>query len=427
MNEIGVVIMDLYYHSRFLYSMFKKCRKLYISIMVLTTKKFWSEVKKHAVDSFKYDVPLKPHSMNHRNFKDHIFKMRYKYNNEIKIIMIPNNHKYVKKLAESMEKKGVDVNLFPSFSYATPGNFVKTILLKFKGYKIIHIQWVYVFPFDWLMKFYVNLSKKLGYKIVWSIHDIHDSALESRFSHKEKMLWMYHAADYKFIHYKSNIELLKKQLGVEPTDIEVVYHPLFDESYPNHVTQKEARRLLGIPENKKVLLLFGKIAKYKGVDLFAKALRNLNGNYYGLIVGRKWDKNLIKDVKERDIRNLKIIDEYIPDEEVQHYFNACDVVVAPYISITTSGVVLLAFSFRKPVITTNLGGMPEVVVNGKTGLLIPSNDAEALVTAIKKIFTMDYQKMGENAYKLASEKFTWEKLAEQTIKIYEKVLENKNK
>jgi len=344
--------------------------------------------------------------------------------NKIRAIIIPNNHKYIEKLKESLEKRGIKVKLMPPFHYATPFNFMRLIFLKLKKYNIIHVQWVYIFPFIWFMKLFVNLSKKLGFKIIYTIHDIHDSALQNRLSSKQKVIWMYIHSDYRFIHYKSNIYLLKKKFRIKPKNIEIIYHPLFEESYPNKVNQKESRKWLSISEDKKVLLLFGKLSSYKGIEIFAKALQKLDNRYYGLMVGRKWDTYLVEEIKKLNLKNLKIIDKYIPDEELQYYFNACDVVVAPYLDITTSGIVLLAYSFAKPVITTSIGGLPEVVVDEKTGLLIPPNDVDALVNAIKKIFTMDYKKMGERAHKVAKEKFTWEKLAEQTIKVYEKVLEN---
>lgn len=340
--------------------------------------------------------------------------------------MAPGNHKYVEKLAMSLRKKGCSVDLIPPFHYATPFNFLKTMLLR-NEYDVIHIQWIHIFPFGWLMKLFVSLAKKLGYKIIFTVHDIHEAALSAYLSNREKMRWMYNNADYRFIHYRSNLNALEIQLGVTPTDIEVVYHPVFEDSYPNTCTRTEARRWLGISEDKKVVLLFGKLAKYKGVEVFADAVEELDENYLGLLVGKEWDTGLLNRIKARGIPNLEIIGKFVTEEEVQYYFNACDVVVAPYLTISTSGVVLLAYAFAKPVITTHVGGMPEVVWHEQTGLLVPPDDVTALVNNIKKIFTMDYKEMGRLAYERAQEKFTWERLAEQTIKVYKRVLENENK
>lgn len=343
-----------------------------------------------------------------------------------KVIMIPHNHEYIFRLKEELEKEGIEVVLLKPFHYSTLANFLKIISLKFKGYRIIHLHWLYVFPFFWLMKLFVKFSKKLRYKIVWTIHNILPH--ERRKGDVEMVRWLYKNADYKFIHYKINLENLKKILNVEPENIEVIYHPIFD-LYPKEISKEKARKKLGIPMNKKVLLCFGMIRKYKGMELFADAIEKLGNDYIGIVAGKRKSEEVASYLKkkERELKNLIVVDEFIPDEDVQIYFNACDVVVLPYTSITTSGAALLAYYFAKPVITTDLGGLPEIVINGKNGLLVQPNDTDALVEAIKKIFNMDYENMGKEAYKMAKEKFTWERLAEQTIKVYEKVLKNENK
>ena len=343
-----------------------------------------------------------------------------------KVIMLPHNHEYIFRLKEELEKEGVKIALLKPFHYSTLANFLKVFFLKFKGYRIIHVHWLYVFPFFWLMKLFVKFSKKLGYKIVWTVHNILPH--ERRKGDIEMVRWFYKNADYKFIHYKINLENLKKILNVEPENIEVIYHPIFD-AYPNEISKEEARKKLGIPVNKKILLCFGMIRKYKGMELFADAMEKLGNDYIGIIAGKRKSKEVATYLKkkEKELENLIVVDKFIPDENVQIYFNACDVVVLPYTSITTSGVVSLAYSFAKPVITTNVGGLPEIVINGKTGFLVEPNNTDALVKAIKEIFNMDYEKMGKEAYKMAKERYTWKRLAEQTIKVYEKVLKNEDK
>ena len=197
-----------------------------------------------------------------------------------KVIMIPHNHEYIFRLKKELEKEGVEVKLLKPFHYSTFANFIKIFFLKFKGYKIIHVHWLYVFPFFWLMKLFVKFSKKLGYKIVWTIHNILPH--ERKKGDVEMTRWFYKNADYKFIHYKINLENLRKILNVEPENIEVIYHPIFD-SYPNEISKEEARRKLGIPMDKKVVLCFGMIRKYKGMELFADAIEKLGSDYIGII------------------------------------------------------------------------------------------------------------------------------------------------
>lgn len=349
---------------------------------------------------------------------------------KLKVVMIPNNHDYIVSLKRSLEEKGVYVFLLPPFHYATPYNILKLLQLKLKGYILFHIHFEYVFPFTFFMKILIRLLKGIGYKVIWTIHDISSDYKYSntKLRSKEKSRWLYQESDYKFVHYKSNIEKLKNCFDADIDNVEIIFHPYFN--YKNNIKKEEARNILKIASNKKVLLSFGMIKRYKGHVELIESFEKLDDSFVCLIVGLgKHDIKTTKYLKNKakKIPNLIFIDKYIQSDNIQIYFNASDVVVLPYKDITQSGIVPLAYSFSKPVITTNVGALSEMVIDGKTGLIIPPNDTEALTTAIKKIFTMDYKKIGENAYKLAQDKFTWEKLAEQTIKVYEGVVVNKNK
>jgi len=341
---------------------------------------------------------------------------------DINVIMIPHNHEYIHELKKSLQKKKVNVYLMKPFHYSTPMNFLKFIWLRSKGYKIIHIHWVYIFPFTILMKFSILFAKLLGFKIVWTVHNV----LPHNYKQKDigKTRWFFNNVDYKLINYKSNINKIKSDLKINTgKKYKIIYHPIFN-SYPNTISKEDARKKLNLPMDKKILLCFGMIRSYKGMDLFAECFKYLNNDYIGLIVGESRNKELLKKLEDyqESLDNLKIIPKRIENEKVQLYFNACDVVVLPYYEITTSGVVLLAYSFGKPVITTCVGGLPEVVINKKTGILIEPNNLKVLLESIKRIFNMDYQKMGENGKKLANERFTWDILADKTISAYKNVV-----
>lgn len=344
----------------------------------------------------------------------------------MKVIMIPDNHDYIKQLKNSLESEGVDVTLMSYFHYAAPYNFLKIMILKLKGFNIFHIHFEYSFPFTFFMKFLIKFLKMLDYKIVWTAHDIYSEYIYKKLRSKEKSRWLYENVDYKFVHYKSNLTRVKECFDVEINNVEVIFHPSFD--YPNTISREEARKSLGIPSSKKVLLSFGMIKRYKGQIELIKAFEKLDKSYFCLIVGSgkndiettEYIKNKAKQYKDR----LLFIDKYIPEDEIQIYFNASDVVVLPYTEITQSGIVPLAQSFSKPVIATDVGALSEMVIHGKTGLLIPPNDLNALEKSIKEIFAMDINQMSKNAHS-EGKKHSWENLAKQTIKIYRKVLDGK--
>lgn len=340
----------------------------------------------------------------------------------MKVLMIPDiKHPYMLKLGEELNREGIEVSYIKSFHYSTPMNIIKTIYLRLRGYDIIHIHWMFVFPFIFMMKFYVKFAHLLGYKVVWSIHDIlpHDQHTEKS---KKKAVWFYNNVDYKFIHYRSNVKVLKETLGVEEKDLKVIYHPSLEESYPNEVSKEEARKELGIPMDSKVSLCFGHMRGYKGVDIFLDAMKLLGDDHHGLIVGKPQDKELYRRIESESsgMSNVTVVPRMVDASEVQTYLNACDVLVAPYRHITTSGVTLLAYSFSRPVISTSLGCIPEVIKNGRTGLIVEENIPESIAAAIRKIFTMDHEKMGKDAYAL-SKKFSWEGLCKKTIEGYKEI------
>jgi glycosyltransferase involved in cell wall biosynthesis len=129
-----------------------------------------------------------------------------------------------------------------------------------------------------------------------------------------------------------------------------------------------------------------------------------------LIVGEFWrDKQeYLAQIDRLGIaQDVVIVDQYVPNEKVPIYFSAADVVVLPYIDVTQSGVVQLAFGFGVPVITTRVGGLPEVVVNGETGLLVTPCDSRLLAEAVCHYFAYNLGQQMSNAVKVASQQFGW--------------------
>ncbi len=338
-----------------------------------------------------------------------------------KTVMIPHDHEYIHRLCQSLAQRDVEVSLFPPFHYATPLNFLRLWWLRRQGYSVVHVHWLYVFPFVWLMKLFVRWCRVLGYRLVWTVHNVlpHEASAVD----VEKTRWLYLQADAVFVHYEANVERLRDILDVDTGKVTVIAHPTFEDSYPDEVDRDEARRRLGIPLEKKVALCFGMMRPYKGMEVFADAMAGLDDDYLGLVVGSGESREVVASLqeKERSVSNLRVVPRYVPDQEVQLYFNAADVVVLPYRRISTSGVVPLAYSFHRPVVTTHCGGMPEVVREGETGLLVPPGDVDALRDAVVELFSMDYQGMGDRAYVWATSRFSWRRLAGRTAGVYREV------
>ncbi len=194
-------------------------------------------------------------------------------------------------------------------------------------------------------------------------------------------------------------------------------HPTYDAFNFGNYTKESARAELGLSKDERVMLFFGFVREYKGLKYLIKAMPEIAGRVNDaklMIVGDFGDA---KDEYEALIagtgvsENIMTVGGYIPDGEVEKYFAACDVAVLPYISATQSGIVQIAFGFEKPVIVTNVGGLPEVVKDGETGLVIEPEDSAAIADAAARFFSDDAEKYSEAVRKEAY-RFSWDRMTE---------------
>jgi glycosyltransferase involved in cell wall biosynthesis len=107
---------------------------------------------------------------------------------------------------------------------------------------------------------------------------------------------------------------------------------------------------------------------------------------------------------------IRFVSEYVPNEEVGTYFSASDIVVLPYLSATQSGIAQIAYNFNRPLVVTDVGGLAEVVVPGKTGLIVPPNDPRSLADAAKRFFDEKLGPVFEINVREEKKKYTWDNL-----------------
>jgi glycosyltransferase involved in cell wall biosynthesis len=181
-----------------------------------------------------------------------------------------------------------------------------------------------------------------------------------------------------------------------------------------------------LKEDENMILFFGRIWEYKGLEYLIKAEPLITKEVPDakiIIAGtgedfKKYENMMIN-------RNKFIVYNYhIPYKEGAELFQRCSVVVLPYIEASQSGVVPTAYGFKKPVIVTDLGSIPEIVDDGVTGFIVPPRDPEALADAIIELLKDEKirRQMGENAYKKLKRDLSWDKIMEKTIEVYEKAI-----
>ncbi len=207
---------------------------------------------------------------------------------------------------------------------------------------------------------------------------------------------------------------------------EKAVHPTYEAYKFTGMTQQEARRELIIEREEKVILFFGLIRKYKGLQYLLKAMPRVQKEVEHvrlLVVGEMREEqnqymNLIKELEIEDVVDLRM--EYVPDCEVEKYFMASDVVVLPYVSATQSGIVQVAYGFEKPVIVTNVGGLPEVVSNNRTGYVVKSENVEQLADAVIRFFAEDKGAEFSKNIKEEARRFSWDRMTEVVERLIEK-------
>lgn len=225
--------------------------------------------------------------------------------------------------------------------------------------------------------------------------------------------WLIRFTDY-FIAQSSSVEKDLLELVPNATYRRVAL-PMFS-LFKNRIPKQEARNILSITDEK-VILFFGYIRPYKGLHVLIDAMKILKnvmeirllvcGEFYG-------DEGKYRaHMQEAGIEGgTTMISDYIPNERVHLYFSAADVVVQPYISATQSAIAQIAYFFSSPIIATNVGALPEVVVNEKSGLIVPPNDPEALAKAILRFYNENLEATLMAGADEERKKYSWDAMVD---------------
>lgn len=220
----------------------------------------------------------------------------------------------------------------------------------------------------------------------------------------------------------------KDLLSIKP---DAVYrrnpHPTYRAFQREHMSMEAAREKLGCTPQDKILLFFGFVREYKGLKYLLGAMPYIRERFpeIKLLIagsfGRDKDR-YIHLIREKRIESyVMVIDRYIPDEEVGTYFAASDLVVLPYESATQSGIVQIAYGFEKPVVVTNVGGLPEVVTDEKTGYVVEPFCEKQIAEAVVRFFETGKAQEMRDHIRQESDRFSWERLREQIEAIDEAI------
>jgi starch synthase len=257
------------------------------------------------------------------------------------------------------------------------------------------------------------LSKALGKPLVYTMHDPEPhrgTALSLRLSNR----FTASMADAVVVLTRRGRQQLASQ-GYPDQKIYYIPHGAY--------TLFRQWRRKGI-RAEKMILFFGRLEAYKGLDVLLQAFAQVRHDLrdWKLVIAGSGDLPARRTV-ENDAR-IELVNRFLTDEEVADLMQRTRLVVLPYTEATQSGVIAAACAFGRPVIASDVGGLNEMVVQGKTGLLIPPNDVPALARAIHDLASdaPRLAEMGRNASTLSRKRWSWARIAQQHVAMYSDVL-----
>jgi glycosyltransferase involved in cell wall biosynthesis len=351
------------------------------------------------------------------------------------------------RLAEELQCEVISFKRqFPAFLYpggsdidptlpAAPARFLLDIVNPFtwirtaltlrreKPDAVIFVWWVWVWALPYLT---LLMLLPRTTRVILQCHNIGD---------KEPAAWkrwltnrVLKRGDVLVVHAKTEAEEAAKRLGVIPNEVEgspgraegrgsldfarddtrivTTFLPVHElgGAIPSRA---DARRQLGLKGN--VALFFGHVRPFKGLDIALRAWRLLKSEVTLVVAGEAWWKSE-EEYRElaRGLSNVRFDFRFIPDAEIATYFAAADVVLAPYRIEAQSGVALTAFHFARPVIATSVGGLPEIIEEGKNGMLVPPENPAALAAAVDAFFARGERQELERHAASSARKYSWE-------------------
>ncbi len=267
---------------------------------------------------------------------------------------------------------------------------------------------------------YFNLVMPLlkKFPLVITIHDAqqHLGDRESGYTPQRIMDFGFRRADRVIVHGRSMVEIVIEKLGFDSSLIHVI--PL--------IALADTQSPLPIRDDGQAILFFGRIWEYKGLEYLVRAMSQVNAEFPEakcIIAGRgedlqhyrKWMANPAAFVIHND---------WISDEQRSQLFASCSMVVLPYVEASQSGVTPIAYAFEKPVIATRIGGLPDMIEHGRTGLLVPPRDVDSLTRAICQLLRDRTARveMGRAGKRKLIDQCAPEVVVPQTLEVYRQAI-----
>ena len=290
---------------------------------------------------------------------------------------------------------------------------------------VVHFQF---FRRERIECLYFPFIRLLSQKLIFTAHNI--------IPHEHTKLdiylryLVYKSATKIIVHTPSIKQAMLEMFSISEEKVFVVPAVLpISEERDASITKELSREKLNLSDDDQIILFFGYIREYKGLDILLKAFDSVKPNHKDLkliVAGRPHTPELLQQytaqidgLSSQD--SIIFIPEFIPDEEVDFYFRAADIVAVPYKQIYLSGVLQVAFSYGKPILATNVGNFKDLIISGENGYITNQNTVEEFAEIINLAFqNVDYlREMGHKAYEIHESHPDWQEIGTLTIDVYE--------
>ena len=296
---------------------------------------------------------------------------------------------------------------------------------KKKHVKITHFHF---FHYTILEKLCVNLAKFLGFKIIITVHDVESFSDKQNTSSIRKILIK---ADRLISHNNISKKELVEKIKLPERLIKIIPHGNYVNNIPQALPQSKAKKILELPHDSPVILFFGQIKKVKGLDLLLNAMPAVIESFPKAVLvlaGKVWknDFSIYENIiyKNHIEKNVVCHIRYVSDEEVPIFYNAADIVALPYTRIYQSGVLLMAMSYEKPVLVSDLEGMTEIIKDNENGFVFKTGDtndlSQTLLYALRD--TERLKQITSNGFNTVISKHDWDSIGRKTAGLYWEVI-----
>ena len=335
---------------------------------------------------------------------------KYKFNSNVRFINLRGDHDS----NTSFLNKFIRINKY----------YLKLIwYLMGTRIKVVHIQWIHFYVEGIIISLFARSLRK---KVVYTVHDVlpHD---RNTLINRIIFGLIYRSQNILIAHTRYIKERLINEFRIPEKKVHIIKHGVYKVKNTKEISFESARKNLSLKMNDFVILFFGRIAKYKGIEILLSDFNKLKETKKDLKliiagqVSQRFEKEFYGILSRMVVNDIITKFYFIEANEVELLFKCANITILPYLEASQSGVLFLSYAYGIPVIAPKVGGFPDDIISGKTGLLFTQKEESNLYATITKAistFTHQNEKLRDSIKKFAIQNYSWNTSCGKLSSIY---------